>query len=376
MHYHIILTEICNSQCKYCYEKSMKEFGNDLEKRFHFDFEIPHSLNISGKKIAEFLEDYDTLIFYGGEPLINLEKMKEIIDEIEKIGKKIYFCMQTNGKLLNSLPFEYLNKFSKILISIDGERNRTDYNRGPGTYELVLKNIIEIREKGFDKEIVARMVVSPNFSDVFEQVNHIIELIEKKIFDSIHWQIDAGFYKFDFNKNNFKEFVKEYNKSIELLVDLWIDYMKKHKKVLKIYPFLGIFECIYYNKKTKLQCGSGHENYTISTNGNLVACPVANGIKEFYCGDLETPKEKIKKIYVQEPCIFCKYLDICGGRCLYSNYAKLWPKEGYDLICKTIIYLIEKIKKEIPKIKELIKEKVVLEEDFKFERYFGPEIIP
>ncbi|MBU3912936.1 MAG: radical SAM protein [Nanoarchaeota archaeon] len=32
MHFHIILTEKCNSQCKYCYEKSMKEF--DYEKYF------------------------------------------------------------------------------------------------------------------------------------------------------------------------------------------------------------------------------------------------------------------------------------------------------------------------------------------------------
>jgi len=352
----------------------MHEFDNGLGKKFQFDFDVPCDSIVSGKKVAEFLENGDTLIFYGGEPLVNFQKMKEIIDEIEKSGKKIRFCMQTNGKMLNQMPFEYINKISKMLVSLDGFKQRTDYNRGKGTYELVVNNLKELREKGFNGEITGRMTI--DFPDIFEQVEHLTDLIEKKILDSVHWQLDAGFYKFDFNENNFKKFIKEYNSSIDKLLDFWIIYMKEKKKVLKFYPFLGIFECLYYNKKTKLQCGSGYSNYTISTNGNIVTCPITNGIKDFYCGDLDTPKKNLKEIYVKEPCTFCEYLDICGGRCLYSNYAKLWPKEGEKLICKTIIHLIEGIKGKIPKIKELIKENVVSEKDFEFERYFGPEIIP
>jgi len=374
MYYHIVLTEKCNSQCKYCYEKSMHEFDNGLDKKFQFDYEVPCDSVVNGNKVAEFLENGDNLIFYGGEPLVNFEKMKEIIDEIEKLRKKIRFCMQTNGKILNMVPFDYINKISKMLVSLDGFRDRTDYNRGKGNYELVVNNIKELREKGYKGEIIARMTLE--FPDVFEQVEHLVGLIEKGILDSVHWQLDAGFYKFDFNENNFKKFVKDYNDSIDKLIDFWIYYMKENKKVLKIYPFLGIFECLYYNKKTKLQCGSGYANYTISTNGKIVTCPITNGIKDFYCGDLDTPKQNIKEIYVKEPCNFCEYLDICGGRCLYSNYAKLWPPEGEKLICKTIIYLIEGIKKRIPEIKKLIEEKVISEKDFEFERYFGPEIIP
>jgi putative peptide-modifying radical SAM enzyme len=374
MYYHIILTERCNSQCKYCYEKSIHEFDNGLDKKFQFDYEVPCDSIVSGEKIAGFLEKGDTLIFYGGEPLVNFNKMKEIIDDIEKSNKKIKFCMQTNGKLLHEVPPEYIKKLSKILVSIDGFPDRTDYNRGKGNYEVVLKNIIWIREKGFNGEIVARMAL--DFPDVFEQVEHIIGLIEKKIFDSVHWQIDAGFYKFDFNEKEFRKFVKDYNNSIDKLLDFWIEYMKEKKKVLKLYPFLGIFDALYNKKKMKLQCGSGYANYTISTDGKIVTCPITNGIKDFYCGDLDTPKENLKQIYVKEPCTLCEYLEICGGRCLYSNHAKLWPPEGEKLICNTIIHFIEGIKKKIPEIKELINQKVIKKKDFEFERYFGPEIIP
>ncbi len=254
----------------------MEEFENELGEKFSFDFEVPHDLQVKGSKIAEFLKDGDTLIFYGGEPLVNFQKMREIIDEIDKLKKKVRFCMQTNGTLLDEIPLVYIKKMSKILVSRDGDMRRTDYNRGFGTYNRILKNIVEIRQKGFEGEIVARMTLS--FSDVSQQVRHLVGLIEKGIFDSVHWQIDAGFYQSDFDVKQFKTFVKEYNKSIDKLLEFWIEYMKENKKVLKLYPFLGIFECLYYDKPTKLQCGSGYANYTISTNGNIVACPITNGI--------------------------------------------------------------------------------------------------
>lgn len=76
------------------------------------------------------------------------------------------------------------------------------------------------------------------------------------------------------------------------------------------------------------------------------------------------------------PCASCNYLDLCGGKCLYSNKAKLWPKKGEGLICKTIRPLIEELRKKIPMIKELIKKEIISEKDFEYEKYFGPEIIP
>ncbi len=352
----------------------MEEFDNGLKDKFEFDYSAPCESVVKGADIAGFLKERDTLIFYGGEPLVNFPKMKEIIDNVEKSKKRINFCMQTNGKLLNEIPLIYLNKISKMLVSIDGDKRRTDYNRGLGTYDKVLKNILEIREKGYKGEIVARMTL--DFSDIYQQVLHIVGLIENNIFDSIHWQIDAGFYKNDFDKKQFKVFVKEYNKSIDRLLDFWVDYMREKKKVLKIYPFLGIFELLYYNKTTKLQCGSGYANYTILTNGKIVACPIMSGMKDFYCGDLSKTMENLKEMYVNEPCTSCKYLDICGGRCLYSNYAQLWPEEGQELICNTIFNLIEGVNDKIQEISDLINDKIVYEHDFEFERYFGPEIIP
>jgi len=367
MHYHLILTELCNSNCKYCYEKSMQEFNNDLDKKFKFDFSAPPKSKIDIQKLKNFLDkDKDpTLIFYGGEPLLEIKKIKEIMDKID-----VPFRMQTNGKLLNKLPIKYLKRIDKLLISIDGDEQRTDYNRGEGTYNQVLENIKKVKHQGYNGELIARMTITKESPDIYTQIKNLITAG----FTSIHWQLDAGFYKFDFDKEKFKEFTVKYNKEISKLIDFWIEDMKKNKRVLKLYPLLAITRSLLNNETTKLRCGAGYAGYAITTDGKIVACPIMNSIVNFYAGDLNS--KKLKQFDITGDCKTCNYLNFCGGRCLYWNHSNLWPKEGDDLICSTIKHLIDELRKANKEIKELIKNKTIKDYDFDYEKYFGPEIIP
>lgn len=369
MHYHILLTELCNSQCRYCYQKSFKEFGNNLDKIFKFDFSEPVSSEVSLKKLKDFLakDKEAVLIFYGGEPLLEIKKIKKIID-----GVNVPFRMQTNGKLLNELPAKYTNKISKILISIDGCQKRTDYNKGIGTYDLLMKNLKLIKKNGYKGELIARMTISPEFPDIFEQVKHLISL---GLFEAIHWQIDCGFYKFDYNKKKFEEFAKNYNNSIRRLINYWF-YELKRGKVIRLYPFLAIVESLLKKENTKLRCGAGHSGYAITTNGKIVACPIMNCIVDFEAGTLKTEPSKLKKFCIGGSCCECDYKNLCGGRCLYWNKTKLWPAEGNELICKTIKNLIDELKKKLHAIDKLIKSGIIKSSYFEYEKYFGPEIIP
>ncbi len=387
MHYHIILTEVCNSRCRYCYEKSMKEFDNGLKERFDFDFSQPSRFNFDIQKLKNFLlkDPNPVLIFYGGEPLLEIEKIKKIIDTCSEI-KNIKFRMQTNGKLLKKLPLEYLKKIKKILVSIDGNKEITNYNRGNKTYEKVIENLINLKNKGYEGEIIARMTLpvvdfnKPGRTDIFEQVKHLIEDCEFK-FSSIHWQLDAGFYKFDFNEEIVNKFFKEYNKSVSKLIDYWINNIEK-SNVLKIYPFLGVVNRLLgFDKENCLQCGAGKKGYGITTSGSLVACPIMNNIKNFEAGDLNKISDlnSIKKFSVQdfsEMCKNCNVKDICGGRCLYWQASKLWPEKGNNLICDSIKHLINELKKQIPRIEKAINNKKINKKELKYEKYFGPEIIP
>jgi len=127
---------------------------------------------------------------------------------------------------------------------------------------------------------------------------------------------------------------------------------------------------------TSLRCGAGYAGYAISTDGKLVACPIMNCIEDFKAGDLDSDPKKLKKFDVSGKCIHCNYKDLCGGRCLYWNKAELWPEQGNDLICNTIKHLIDELKRNLPEIQSLIKQKIISKKQFNYEKYFGPEIIP
>jgi putative peptide-modifying radical SAM enzyme len=353
----------------------MKEFDNQLDKKFKFDFSEPTSLELDINKLKAFLlkDKEPIIIFYGGEPLLEIPKIIEIMDGLKYT--KIKFRMQTNAKLLNKLPIEYLKKIDKILVSIDGTKERTDYNKGQGTYDLVVNNIKEVRKQGYNGEIVARMVISPEFSDLYEQVIYHLEN-KDFAFTSIHWQIDAGFYKFDYDKASFSNFVNKYNNSIKRLIGYWINDMKINRRVLMLYPFVAIIESLLKGEKTLLRCGAGHSGYAITTSGKIIACPIMNCIKDFEAGNLDSNPSRLKKFNVTNDCLECDYKDLCGGRCLYWNQAQLWPSEGNKLICKTIKFYIDELKTRLPEIQKFIQEGIINEKYFSYEKYFGPEIIP
>jgi len=343
----------------------MKE-ENNLSKTWKFDFSCPNKWDVDIQKLKKFIDnDKDAvIIFYGGEPLLQIEKIKEIIDKIN-----VPFRMQTNGKLLDKLPIKYLNKIDKILISLDGSKERTDYNRGYGTFDKVIFNINKIKSEGYKGELIARMTIS-EFPDVYEQVKNLVDLG----FKSIHWQLDAGFYKCDFSEDKFSRFVEEYNKSVSKLISYWIDEISKGN-FIRIYPFVAIVDSLLKNEKTLLRCGAGHSGYAICPNGEIVACPIMNCIKDFEAGDLDFNFNELKKFTINE-CSECDIRDICGGRCLYWRKAKLWDKKGDGLICNTIKHLVSELKNKIPEINRLIDNNTATKNDFEYEKYFGPEIIP
>jgi uncharacterized protein len=371
MHYHIVLNEACNLQCRYCYQKSLKEFENSLGEKFKFDFSDPCSSVVKTEKLKEFLlkDKNPVLIFYGGEPLTKIQKIIDIIDSLE--GTNVKFRMQTNGILLDRLPIKYLKKIDKILVSLDGTKERTDYNRGKGTYEKVISNLEKIKKEGYRGEIIARMTIAQDCPDLYSQVLDLI----KSGFNSIHWQIDCGFYENDFESKKTGKFFKEYNKEIEKLVFWWVKELEKGN-FYRLYPFVGIIHPLLKNKKMALRCGAGHSGYAISTSGKVVCCPIMNNIEDFKAGTLNSNPEELKKFSCKKECDGCSVYYLCGGRCMYWRKAKLWPEEGDKMICNSIKHYINLLKENLEKIKKLIEEKKLSEEDFLYEEYFGPEIIP
>lgn len=120
MIYHIVTTPECNLCCEYCCGKSFSE----PESKLKFE-SVPETPQYTMSELNSFLKkDEDkpvSIIFYGGEPLLNIDFIKKVMDSQKKYKVVKNFLIQTNGTLLDKLPKKYVNKFHTILVSIDGE---------------------------------------------------------------------------------------------------------------------------------------------------------------------------------------------------------------------------------------------------------------
>ncbi|MCX9085084.1 MAG: TIGR04084 family radical SAM/SPASM domain-containing protein [Candidatus Methanoperedens sp.] len=339
MHYHIILTKECNLKCNYC------GGGSDTHPR-----EIQYSLDDLKKFISQ---DKDPILeFYGGEPLLRIDAMKNIMDSITDVK----FVIQTNGMNLHKLESKYLEKFSSILVSIDGTKDVTDKARGDGVYERTLQNIKIIRQKGFRGDIVARMTVAQG-TDIRENVMHLINL--EDCFDHVHWQLDFEMFweAWEHTVAGLPEWIDSYNSGISSLVDWWISEMKRTGQVKGIVPFIGIMNSLLRGSPARLRCGSGIDFFTIMPDGRISACPVSIDFDFSVIGSIyeDAPSKLVERTNVGEPCTSCDVFSICGGRCLFVNRSRyLLREDGYTMICKTVKHLILEMQKAMPQVWELI----------------------
>jgi uncharacterized protein len=166
MFFHLLLTTNCDLQCRYCYGKSCEDMDADFGD-FEVDYSVPDRIIYDLGILKKFCEkDPDVvLIFYGGEPMLCIDKIKQIMDNV----KAKQFNIQTNGLHLKELEPEYVNRLSTIFISIDGTEKLTDYYRGKGVYRKVIENVKTVRKNGFKGEIIARMTLMEE-TDIYENV--------------------------------------------------------------------------------------------------------------------------------------------------------------------------------------------------------------
>ncbi|MFW9918723.1 MAG: TIGR04084 family radical SAM/SPASM domain-containing protein [Candidatus Thorarchaeota archaeon] len=360
MNYHMVLTRRCNLNCHYCH--GGEESGPDGELKYSVD------------DLARFLEkDYaPQLMFYGGEPTLRIELMKEMMD----IFSDARFMLQTNGLRLNRIPVQYVHRLHSILISIDGTEEVTDFYRSKGVYKKVLKNVSWLREQGFNGDIVARMAVSQE-SDIYREVRHLLDL-RNPHFDHVHWQLNV-IWDAEGNWQDFDRWVSEsYNPGIKALVHDWLNAMR-NGIVEGIVPFIPIMRSLLTREDSLLRCGSGLDTFAIHVDGSIGVCPISPDWEFSLVGDIwKSSPDDIRDIMkVEDPCPTCEEYGICGGRCLFANKQRLWGEDGFDRVCGTVKYLIAQLRDVEPEVQRLIKSGIVRIEDFHYPEYNnGCEIIP
>jgi uncharacterized protein len=90
--------------------------------------------------------------FYGGEPLLQFDLIKKVIEYCNRSGPDINYYMTTNGTLLTDEMIDFIIKNDIIMtFSLDGYKSNHDRNRvfmnDKGSFDTVMKNIIRLQEE-------------------------------------------------------------------------------------------------------------------------------------------------------------------------------------------------------------------------------------
>lgn len=320
----------CNLKCDYC--------GGSFPPHL-----VPWRVQYSLDELRRFVRDVEHLVvaFYGGEPLLNPKFIMEVMDGIDAE----HFVIQTNGLLIQRLPEDYWRRFDTILLSIDGVKELTDRHRGRGVYTAVLKSARWLMDIGYSGDLVARMVVTED-TDIYRDVTHLLSF-----FDYVHWQLDFVWSDRWVDVKGWLE--NSYKPGLKRLMKLWIEKMRKGS-VLGIAPFQGIIKRIKEGGPAP-PCGSGVNSFTVSTDGRILACPIAVQERWAELGRLDELRlNSLGSKVVREPCTTCEYFRECGGRCLYTYREKLWGEEGFKLVCEASKYIINLVRSSLGEVERLV----------------------
>lgn len=315
----------CNMRCRYCFA-STGDFGTG-RKLMKAE---------TGKKAIDFLiRESGTrrnleIDFFGGEPLLNFNVVKEIIDyatkEGEKHNKNFRFTLTTNALLLNEERKKYINEhIGNIVLSIDGRREVNDKMRtrvdGSGTYDAILPKIKDMADSRNQYNYYVRGTFTRENSDFSKDVIHLADLGFKQI--SVEPVVAADGSGYEIREEDVPEICKEYEK-------LAYEYVKRKKenRGFNFFHFMIDLEQGPCVAKRLTGCGSGHEYLAVSPEGDLYPCHQFVGMEDFKIGNVNTGienreiQEMFKKsnVYTKKECRDCWAKFYCSGGCAANAY--------------------------------------------------------
>ncbi|MCX7746639.1 MAG: thioether cross-link-forming SCIFF peptide maturase [Clostridia bacterium] len=315
----------CNLRCKYCFA-STGDFGNG---RTVMSAEV-------GKKAIDFLVKESQgrknleIDFFGGEPLLNFETVKEVVDyarSLEKgAGKQFKFTLTTNALLLNEDHKKYINEnIGNLVLSIDGRPEVNDRMRfrvnGSGIYNDILPKIKDMAESRNQDNYYVRGTFTRENLDFSKDVLHLADQGFKQI--SVEPVVAAKDSGFDLREEDLPTLFGEY----EMLAREYVERIKQGSGFNFFHFMIDLSQgpCV---AKRLGGCGSGHEYLAVTPEGDIYPCHQFVGMDEFKMGNVndivmdrslqDTFKES--NVYKKEDCKTCWAKFYCSGGCAANAY--------------------------------------------------------
>lgn len=322
----LLVTQSCNLRCIYCYgDGGEYGTGGSMEDKTAFKA-IDWLIKQSGE--AKKLN----IIFFGGEPFLNFELMKKVVNyankSVAKVGKRIGYSVTTNGTLLDDDKISFIKENEiKIIVSIDGPKEIQDKQRpfagGKGSYDVIMPKILNLIKAVPDTR--AHAVLTDD-----ENIPIIKNALEKVGFSEVSIiPASASLFDNDIEKAKQKRRLNGVLKEMEKEKERWLKHIKNKdsealKELLKNTQLYEGVLSLLHGKKKKHACGAGLKYVGVSCSGDVYLCHRFVGMEEYklgniFKGSLDREKYQESPITQVEECINCFAKYYCAGGCRHDN---------------------------------------------------------
>ena len=302
----ILLGTACNMSCRHCSQLPVRASSVKTEKCSE---ELLDAIATWSKQV-DFKR---TIWFWGGEPLLYLDTIKDIVSRLEAKGADLQYTTTTNGLLLTQEVADYFNKHNfRVVMSYDAPNPTAVRQKVPS--EENIKAFLTIKNRNINA------VFSPENCDLCAMMDCI-----KEKFPDTH--ISIGFMQvmgpipkdtYTYKKGSM---LREMRKAAERLTsDKDYDYTLYawFRPRVRRWRNWGRGLKDKWYKEPIPPCGSGLSTFSFDLKGNYYPCHncyLTIGTFEEDWNELSKRTIETWKAMVPEGCLKCEHLDMCQNRC-------------------------------------------------------------
>lgn len=337
----------CNLNCSYCFAAQ----GNFHGERGLMSFE-------TGKRAIDFLIENSgyhknlDIDFFGGEPLMNWEVVKELVRygrSIEKeAGKNIRFTLTTNGINITDDVIDFCNEeMHNVVLSLDGRKETNDRFRvdmkGNGSYDRIVPNFQKFVSKRGTKSYYMRGTFTHFNTDFVEDILHMADLGFKEL--SMEPVVASPDSPSALTEEDLPVILEGYERLAREMIK-----RNREGNGFTFYHYMLDLDCGPCIYKRISGCGAGTEYLAVTPWGDLYPCHQFVGDDKFKMGniydgikntDLRNEFAQVN-CYSREGCKDCWAKLFCSGGCAANSYHAQGSITGiYEYGCKLFRRRIE-----------------------------------